>query len=64
MSGVQSDDNSQLINKLKLILQGVSYIFDKKMELNKIEDSRRKAVGVQRELANFLRDKDGTFSDD
>ncbi|HFI0026510.1 TPA: hypothetical protein ACGOVU_001790 [Streptococcus suis] len=63
MSGVQSDDNSQLINKLKLILQGVSYIFDKKMELNKIEDSRRKAVGVQRELANFLGDKDGTFSE-
>lgn len=44
------DDRTQLLNNLYIVRQGLTYIYEKEIALNNLENARRKAVLIQEEL--------------
>ncbi|WP_049481865.1 hypothetical protein [Streptococcus constellatus] len=50
------DDKTQLLNNLYIIRQGLTYIYEKGIALNNLENASRKAILIQEELADSFGD--------
>lgn len=50
------DNRTQLLNNLYIVRQGLTFIYEKEIELNDLENSRRKVILTQEELVDSFGD--------
>lgn len=50
------DNRTQLLNNLYMVRQGLTFIYEKEIELNDLENSRRKVILTQEELVDSFGD--------